>query len=342
MSEPAATGSAPALSTDRLVEVLNEGLDACRRGRRVADVRRRPAEYYSSHRLEDLVVRLDDGTTLSLISKDLSPGTMVEAAAGVKPPFLLDPIREPWAYQILDAFDVAGPRCVGFYAHEPARQYILFLEKADAVPLWQAGDPAVWRAAARWAAAAHGRLRSVAGAPEGACLVNYTAEFYALWPRRVAELVVGRNPADARAAALGPMLARYGGVIDRLTRLPTTMIHGEFYASNILAGGSGAGARVIPVDWEMAAIGPGLMDLADLTAGTWPEAERRSMVDAYREALPQELAPPPEEFGVALDSCRLHKAMQWLGWAADWEPPKAHRHDWLDEALRLGEKLGLA
>jgi hypothetical protein len=380
MSEPAATSpptrpataSTAPLSTDRLVEVLDEVLDACRRGRRVADVVRRPAEYYSSHRLEDLLVRLDDGTVLSVISKDLSPGAMLEAAASVKPPFLLDPMREPWAYQILDAFDVEGPRCVGYYANEPARQFILFLEKADGVPLWQVGDPAVWRAAARWSAVANGQLRTLAGAPtalsqnlrepcgfaagprgagrseivsNAASLVAYTAEYYALWPRRVAELVIGRNPADPRAAALAPVLDRYGQVIDRLTRLPKTMIHGEFYASNILAGrrtsGGDADARIIPVDWEMAGIGPGLMDLADLTAGNWPEAERQSMVDAYRAAQPPELSPPPEQFDAALDACRLHKAMQWLGWAADWQPPKEHRHDWIAEALRLGKKLGL-
>jgi hypothetical protein len=33
--------------------------------------------------------------------------------------------------------------------------------------------------------------------------------------------------------------------------------------------------------------------------------------------------------------------MQWLGWAAEWSPPPEHAHDWLAEALTLGERLGL-
>ena len=132
------------------------------------------------------------------------------------------------------------------------------------------------------------------------------------------------------------MLARYDLVIDRLTRLPRTMIHGEFCPSNILVGQTAAGPEILPVDWEMAGVGPGLMDLADLTAGKWSETERQSIVDSYRQALPPGAAPPPDEFDAALDARRLHKAMQWLGWAPDWEPPKEHRHDWLGEDRECG------
>ena len=84
----------PSLSTASLVEVLNQCLNVCRGGQQVVEVRRRPAEYYSSHRLEDLVVRLDDGATLSIVFKDLSPGAMLDEAGRTKPPFLSDPRRE--------------------------------------------------------------------------------------------------------------------------------------------------------------------------------------------------------------------------------------------------------
>jgi hypothetical protein len=49
----------------------------------------------------------------------------------------------------------------------------------------------------------------------------------------------------------------------------------------------------------------------------------------------------PEDFLVALDLCHLHLAVQWLGWSPRWTPPPEHTHNWLDEALRLAEKLGL-
>ena len=100
-----------------------------------------------------------------------------------------------------------------------------------------------------------------------------------------------------------------------------------------------------PVDWEMAAVGPGLVDLAALTAGGWTADERTALALAYHAALAQAGGPPPareEEFLTALDYCRLHLAVQWSGWSSGWSPPAEHAQDWLGEALSLAEKLGLA
>ena len=30
-----------------------------------------------------------------------------------------------------------------------------------------------------------------------------------------------------------------------------------------------------------------------------------------------------------------------LGWSDAWQPPTEHQHDWLDEALRVAERLEL-
>ena len=45
--------------------------------------------------------------------------------------------------------------------------------------------------------------------------------------------------------------------MDRLVRLPRTLIHGELYPSNVIVGRGHHRERVCPVDWEMAALGPG-------------------------------------------------------------------------------------
>jgi hypothetical protein len=81
------------------------------------------------------------------------------------------------------------------------------------------------------------------------------------------------------------------------------------------------------------------MDLADLTAGNWTPRQRDLLVDAYREELSARGAPPPADFDAALDDCRLHRAVQWLGWSADWSPPREHAQDWLGEALRVCDSL---
>jgi aminoglycoside phosphotransferase (APT) family kinase protein len=147
---------------------------------------------------------------------------------------------------------------------------------------------------------------------------------------------------------LEQLFVNYDRVVERLTALPVTFVHGEFYASNVLVHGlaqeeEGEGLRVCPVDWEMAAVGPGLIDLAALTAGGWTADEREALALAYHAAfVPHENWPPaPEAFLVALDYCRLHLAVQWLGWSPGWSPPPEHAQDWLDEALGLAEKLGL-
>jgi aminoglycoside phosphotransferase (APT) family kinase protein len=121
------------------------------------------------------------------------------------------------------------------------------------------------------------------------------------------------------------------------------LIHGEFYVSNVLVHETDTGTRICPVDWEMAAIGPGLIDLAALTAGSWSEDERRGFARIYHDALTPAAGgwQPFDEMVTDLTYCRLHLAVQWLGWSADWMPPREHAQDWLAEATRLAEELRL-
>jgi len=50
---------------------------------------------------------------------------------------------------------------------------------------------------------------------------------------------------------------------------------------------------------------------------------------------------PPAAVPEALDYCRLHLAVQWLGWAEHWAPPPDQARDWLGEALAAAGRLGL-
>src|SRR5262249_48956553 len=105
--------------------------------------------------------------------------------------------------------------------------------------------------------------------------------------------------------------------------LPKTLIHGEFYAANVLIHEADGHLRICPVDWETTAAGPGLMDLAALTCGMWSDEQKRALALAYRGRLEPDQGWPPatEPFVAALDLCRLHLAVQWLGWSPDWSAP---------------------
>jgi thiamine kinase-like enzyme len=128
--------------------------------------------------------------------------------------------------------------------------------------------------------------------------------------------------------------------VHQVSALPTTLIHGEFYASNVLVDSSAEAPRIRPIDWETTGIGCGLLDLAALASGSWSAAKRHALADAYITELGQEstLAGAPDPTA-ALRQCRLLLAMKWIGWSSCWKPPPQQRHDWVGEALAMADCL---
>lgn len=305
----------------------------------VVEVERRQLAYSSSFAIDELALRLGDGARLELLLKDLGRDALLSEARRTKPAFLYDPLREIETYRrILATRGLGTARCYGAVVSRRAGRYWLFLEKVAGPRLCQVGEFGTWQQVARWLAQMHGALAPMAtpASARSAHLLRYDAAFYRLWPRRA--LAFARLPRGVRHR-LERLVGGYERVIERLVALPTTFIHGEFYAPNILIDGGNGALRVCPIDWELAAVGPGLIDLATLTAGRWTDGEKASLAQHYREALAPEArgALPADAFAVGLDCCRLHLAVQWLGWSPRW----AVVRDWLAEALRVGERLGL-
>jgi aminoglycoside phosphotransferase len=277
--------------------------------RSVASVRRRPYPYRTSHRLDELEVLLEDGTRLELLLKDLRRSRLHTSARIAKPAFLHDPLREIEAYHLLAPTGLGAPMC-----HDSGEDWVL-LEKVQGVELWQVGDLNAWVDSARWLTRLHSLF---AGHPPSSHhLIRYDEDYFRIWPAR----------ARRRHPALASITDNYERVVQLLAREPVTLIHGEFYASNILV----VNGRIAAVDWEMAGIGPGVLDLAALASGSgWGNDERATIVASYGD-LPAHV----------LDAASLHLAMQWLGWAPDWTPPPEHAHDWLSQAMLAAERLGI-
>jgi hypothetical protein len=311
----------------------------------IASISRRPSAYRTSFALEELDVVLDDGVRLQLIFKDTSQQALSERARRAKPVFLADPRREIETYRrILKLSELGTAICYGAVVDPAADRYWLFLERVPGIELYQAGDHLIWERAVQWLAGFHVRFaeaqaRSVAQSQ--ASLLVFDRAYYHLWLQRALEFAQGWPIGDQRRIAW--LADRYDVVIDRLVALPTTVIHGEFYASNVLVQEAEGGMRVCPVDWEMAAVGPGLIDLAALVAGGWSADERRQFGAVYHTVLtlPERGGPILDELLTDLAFCRLHLAVQWLGWAGDWSPPREHAHDWLADAVSIAEELRL-
>jgi aminoglycoside phosphotransferase (APT) family kinase protein len=273
----------------------------------VASFSWRPYRYATSHRLEELDVVLDDGTHLELLFKDLRRTEFGETALRAKPASIHDPRREAEAYRILAEAHLGTPTCYG------AADDWLLLEKVQGVELWQVGNRETWVGVARWLARCHAHFAQ--NPPAGKRLIRYDSDYFRVWRDRVRE----RHP------QLAGVVARHDRVVELLTDLPPTFIHGELYPSNVIV----AGKRVAPVDWEMAGIGPGVLDIAALVTG-WHEPDRSAILAGYGAVAAD-----------ALDAASIQLAFQWLGWSSDWNPPPEHARDWLAEALASASRLGL-
>ena len=307
----------------------------------IVSIERRPSEYRTSFSLEEVDLTLDNGEQLQLVAKNVGRSALTEAARSAKPEFLGNPRREIAVYrELLNPLSLGAPQFFGASIDEDSDRYWLFIERIAGVGLYQIGNIDQWKQVAAWLARFHACLASndAIGAARCACpLIEYSEQHYRTWRDR-AVAFSSSWPSDARNRMTW-LADRYDPVIDRLATLPRTVIHGEFYASNILLETRGDGIRVAPVDWEMAAIGPGLIDLAAMTAGSWSATDRRAFAAAYSNALAMPVA--IDALLTDLTYCRLHLAMQWLGWSASWTPPREHAHDWLSEAIDLADELRL-
>jgi hypothetical protein len=270
------------------------------------------------------------------LRKDLAPEALLGEARAVKPAFVHDPHREPAAYRELLRPLAIGPHCAA------AGDDWIVIERVPGVELWQIGEPDLWvRVAARVAhmhrrlavALLPGHIGSGAGRRAGPShadrvpLLVHDDRLFAAWRERA-----------AAAGAPPVVLAAHRRATERLVSIPPTVLHGELYPSNILVRTVGFRLDVWPIDWELAGLGPAVLDVAALTAGGWAEPRRETMARAYFEAAGRPSG-SWDVFREDLAAARLHLCVQWLGWAPGWIPPAEHAHDWLGEALEVAEAI---
>jgi Ser/Thr protein kinase RdoA (MazF antagonist) len=325
----------------------NGGGDAAGGGR-VRILERRMSPYRTSFSLEELDLSLPDGTALDVLFKDLAPDSLLDEARRAKPGFLANPSREGEVYRTLLAPRGLGPPVHGVVDDPAVGRHWLFLGRAPGVELYQVGDLETWAEVARWLARFHGRFhadevaRSLA---ETGVLIHHDAVLFRRWLERARSFAdtEGRAGAATSQALLDRVERIHPEVSRVLLSQPPTLLHGEFYPSNVLVRVGTRGVDVVPVDWEMAGWGPGLLDLAALVAGGWSEAERSWLSLAYLEGLEEAggTEPPASDaFLEAVACARLQLAVQWMGWARDWDPPPEHLQDWRREAEALLDRLG--
>lgn len=310
----------------------------------VVAVRRRPWEYATSAALELVRAVMDDGSERRFVLKHLGPRSVLEPARRAKPSFVVDPRREIEVYRRVLAPLNVGPRLIGYRISPATGIYWLLTEHVTDLRLFEVGDPAIWNGVAGWLGELHQRLSGWNGQAlcRQARLLQYNREWYTVWLDRALRFFAADDPVQSRRgrAALRWLAERYHKVIERLLSLPQTVIHGEFYPSNVLVAGTPEHPLACPVDWEMTAVGPGVIDVAALTSGEWRLRDRRAAIATYVDgsgSRPDALA----EVAESVEYAHIHLAVQWLGWFGRRRAPSAHLRDWLADAAERAEALRL-
>jgi hypothetical protein len=288
----------------------------------------------SSFRTECLRVSLDRGKPLTVFFKDLNPENQLEQARTLRALDLEPSRRELQMYQSVLSPERFGTLHLYAFRWEPEHgRYWVFLEDGGRTELSKCLSMSLWTAAARWAARFHAATCDLPDL-QTSFLPQYDRAHYRRCAERVQSIMPHLEPEKRELVGRG--LECYAGRIDWLSALPRCVIHGQFFGQNIILGRGAAAPRIAVIDWETAALGPGLFDLVSLTSGTWTAEQRQAMWAAYRDAYTKETGQRMdwERFRRDMAGVALYQALEWLAW---W----GHHHSMSRDFARFMRELDL-
>lgn len=315
---------------------LGAGLDtAVRRaagpGAEILGVHRTPSPYATVFPAEVVSVELASGEPISIFVKHLG-----EEQQGHPDKLVRE--REVHVYgELLGDRDLPVPRFLGSGLNDATGRRELFLEYVDGWNL-KYRDLRHWHTAARRLARLHlAFARRAERLLERDFLLRLDRDYLLAWAGRAVAAV------SSLSAELASRLQRtvddLGLAVDLLAAQPPTLVHNDLAPKNVIADTSMSPSRICIVDWEMAGVGCGLMDLAHLTHGLPPrEAER--MLDLYGEELVGTgLMPSGGEARRLLASCRLHGTLYRLAHADVWRLPIERVGEWIADSEELNREV---
>ena len=226
---------------------------------------------------------------------------------------------------------LSAPRWFGLYGDERAGPTWLVLEfLAGTLRLDKSPQRGSLSRAARWIGSFH-RFHELGAKAAPECLNREGRATFRTCVARAAD-----RWQELRAAHpwFHPLAREYEAVFcDLFIRRPT-VIHGEFYPSNVLVRDD----SVFPVDWERAAVSAGEIDLAALIEG-WKPEDVRLATESYLDARWE--GEVPDDFSESVEAARVYLHLQALG---DLPPgPFKAKDEWRLQHLRaFAQRRGLA
>jgi len=283
-----------------------------------------PSPYASSHFLIDVAVSTS-GELLHLVMKDIqSPSPQARLARPNTPRI---ESREADVYTTMLPEITGPPRFFG--AHRLKGHHWLLLERVRGRELTKVGEQRIWDMAARWLGHLH---TSGATSPKSGVVRDE-----AYLDQALARARKGIEAAPG-AYRLNRVTEGWARIVELLLTIPASVMHGDAFPANVLVGEAN---RVCFVDWELAGFGPGLIDLAALTAGKWSDVERLRMVASYAQGLTDSGTVNTTGLIEHLLVCRILLAVEMMGALRDWQPPSHQVWDWPRELGSLLDQFGL-
>jgi hypothetical protein len=314
---------------DALRQCLEQGVSASLgRPCSIGSIKRTQLEQATAFRTEMITMQLDNGAELNVFLKDFGLSSL--------PKDNLPDRRERELRVYRDLLADAGLGTAKYYGaiwDRSRQRFWLLLEFVDGLGLRNFAFEK-WVRAAAWL----GRLGGHFGRQGDALatcdfLVRHDAKYFWSYAERALRAMSELSPAwEGRVAT---SLRDYEPLVDAMTSQPQTLVHGSFRPQNVLVTG-GVNARVVAIDWELAALGPTLYDFAFLAHG-YRSPKLDILWDAYgEEAAPYGLALQDRETMEFLVNCFcLHKVLKSLSNAAIMKFPE---HTVL-KLIAMGEEL---
>lgn len=285
--------------TDALQRGLTAALQTGEVGGRLTLLRREPTPYATTFPCEIVTCQIGRGKPRRLFCKYTAgvdyTGHGHRGGVG----------HEIAAYRhILTRTKKFRPRFYGSYADSERGQYWLFLEYLDGgLRVGKLNDPVAMAKTARWIAQFHVTSQCLLSNECLRFLRRYDKEYYLGWISRTVDFA---RPNYRKSSWLHHLYAQAESFLSPLLKSVPAIIHGEYYQHNILF----HHGQVCPIDWESAAIGEGLIDLACLTDG-WENKIADVCTATYVQTRWPEGAPP--EFERVIKAARLYMTVRWLG-----------------------------
>lgn len=289
----------------------------------VLHVNRKPCEFATLFPLDVLEVVLASGRSLRLLLKHFGEE---DSSHPDKQQY---PLREISVYrELLRSPHLPVAEYYGDRFNERTQHHELYLEYIDDWNL-KYHELKHWRTAARRLAHFHSFFSLQAERLEHFdFLLRFNDQYLYEWAERAVSAVC--SVSQPHAIRLQRLVDKYSEAVRLICTQPKTLVHNDLSPKNVIAQSSQDPARICFVDWEMAGVGCGVLDLVHLNHGL-EKQEGRAMVEAYRRELKEDnsLSKSSREFERLLAACELHKALYRLAHCVTWQLTQETVIEWV-------------